>query len=224
MDISYYAWYPFLISSVHLSLSVAVCLSCLLNVSEIEKMPGVPEHKRRTPTGDKFIFRAHPSWQSGRSWHDWALFSWTDTDETAVRILGQIITFIWFAEEDISKIQHLSYVSGDTPGLYVMIETLERPLTVAKTYDRVVVGGRKQLTTNEFHERRRNGMSLTAPNLCLVPVDTIYEAIAAIPDEGGSIWKPPGIRELTILVIDLPPEIPYPSQAFPPYGFLSIRI
>jgi hypothetical protein len=49
-----------------------------------------------------------------------------------------------------------------------------------------VVGGRKQLTTNEFHERRRNGMSLTAPNLCLVPVDTIYEPISAIPDEGGS--------------------------------------
>jgi hypothetical protein len=39
---------------------------------------------------------------------------------------------------------------------------------------------------NEFHERCRNGMSLTAPNLCLVPVDTIYEPIAAIPDEGGS--------------------------------------
>jgi hypothetical protein len=58
-----------------------------------------------------------------------------------VRIPGQIITFIWFAEEDISKIQHLSYVSGDTPGLDAMIETLERPLTVAKTYDRVVVGG-----------------------------------------------------------------------------------
>jgi hypothetical protein len=67
-----------------------------------------------------------------------------------------------------------------------MIETLEHPLTVAKTYDRVVVGGSKQLTTNEFHERRRNGMSLTAPNLCLVPVDIIYEPIVTIPDEGGS--------------------------------------
>jgi hypothetical protein len=67
-----------------------------------------------------------------------------------------------------------------------MIETLARLLTVAKTYNRVVVGGRKQLTTNEFQERRRNGMSLTAPNLSLVPVDTIYEPIAAIPDEGGS--------------------------------------
>jgi hypothetical protein len=29
-------------------------------------------------------------------------------------------------------------------------------------------------------------MSLTAPNLCLVPVGTIYEPISAIPDEGGS--------------------------------------
>jgi hypothetical protein len=77
-----------------------------------------------------------------------------------------------------------------------MIETLERPLAVAKTYDRVVAGGRKQqLTTNEFHERRRNGMSLTAPNLCLVPVDTIYEPIADIPDEGGS----PGDFLLSVL-------------------------
>jgi hypothetical protein len=67
-----------------------------------------------------------------------------------------------------------------------MIEPLECPLAVAKTYDQVVVGGSKQLTTNEFHERCGNGISLTAPNLCLVPVDTIYEPIAAILDEGGS--------------------------------------
>jgi hypothetical protein len=103
-----------------------------------------------------------------------------------VRIIGQIITFIWFAEEDISKIQHLSYVSGDTPGLYAMIETIARPLTVAKTYDQVVAGGSKQLTTNEFHERCQNDMSLTAPYLFPVPVDAIYKPIAAIPDEGGS--------------------------------------
>jgi hypothetical protein len=71
----------------------------------------------------------------------------------------------------------------------VLIHSSYKPpvaLTVTKTHDRVVVGGRKQLTTNEFHERRRNGMSLSAPNLCLVPVYTIYEPIAAIPDEGGS--------------------------------------
>jgi hypothetical protein len=49
-----------------------------------------------------------------------------------VRILGQIITFIWFAEDDISKIQHLSYVSGNRPGLYTMIETLERPLRLQR--------------------------------------------------------------------------------------------
>jgi hypothetical protein len=68
-----------------------------------------------------------------------------------------------------------------------MIETLERPLTVTKKHERVVVAGRNQLTTNEIHERHRNGMSATAPNLCLVPVGTIYEPIAAIPDEGGSL-------------------------------------
>jgi hypothetical protein len=160
-----------------------LCSNILAVVGQDAPIRGCTEHKRRTPTGDKFIFHAHPSWQSGRSWH----FSWTGTAGTPVRIPGQIITFIWFAEEDISKIQHLSYLSGDKPSLYAMIETVERPLSmVARTYDGVVVGGRKQLTTNDFHERRRNGLSLTASNLCVVPVDTIYEPIAAIPDEGGS--------------------------------------
>ena len=147
---------------------------------------GCTEHKRRTPNGDKFIFRAHPSWRGGRSWHDWALFSWTNTDGTSVRIPGQIITFVEFDEVDIRHIQHLPYVSGDTPGLYAMIETLERPLEVAKAHQRVVVEGRKQLTTIEMQDRRRHGMPKTSPNLCLVPVDTIYGPIAALPDVGGS--------------------------------------
>ena len=30
-------------------------------------------------------------------------------------------------------------------------------------------------------------MFVTIPNFCLVPVDTIYEPIAVIPDEGGSL-------------------------------------
>ena len=162
-----------------------LCSNILAELGQDALIRGCTEHKRRTPLGEKFIFRAHPSWRSGSSWHDWALFSWTNSDGLPVRIPGQIITFVLINEHDISKIQHLSYVSGDTPGLYAMIETLERPLTAAKTHERVVVGGRKQLTSNEVLERRRIGMSLSAPNLCLVPVDSIYEPIAAIPDEGG---------------------------------------
>jgi hypothetical protein len=49
-------------------------------------------------------------------------------------------TFKEFIEEDINKLRHLPYVSGDTPGLYAIIETLERPLAVAKTCECVVVG------------------------------------------------------------------------------------
>jgi hypothetical protein len=87
---------------------------------------------------------------------------------------------------DIRHIQHLPYVSGDTAGLYAMIETLERPLEVAKAHQRVEVEGRKQLTTIEMQDHRRYGMPKTSPNLCLVPVDTMYEPIAALPDVGGS--------------------------------------
>ena len=87
--------------------------------------------------------------------------------------------------EDIRALHHLSYVCGTTHGLYALIETMERPLVDATSGTRVVVGGTKSLTNNEMQERRRNGMPVAGNNLCLVPIDTLYEPIAAIPDEGG---------------------------------------
>ncbi len=59
-------------------------------------------------------------------------------------------------------------------------------IPVAQSGQRVVVGGTKRLTSLELNDHCRNGMSLTAMNLCLVSVDTIYEPIATIPDEGGT--------------------------------------
>jgi hypothetical protein len=52
-----------------------LCSNILAILGQDAPIRGCTEHKRRTPTGDKFVFRAHPSWRSGRSWHDWALFS-----------------------------------------------------------------------------------------------------------------------------------------------------
>ena len=114
------------------------------------------------------------------------MFSWADTDASSVHIPTQIITFIEFVEEDISKLQHLPFLYGDTPGLYAMIETLENPLPVAQSGQRDVVGGTKRLTSQELNEHRRNGMPVAAMNLCIVSVDTIFEPIAAIPDQGGT--------------------------------------
>ncbi len=67
-----------------------------------------------------------------------------------------------------------------------MIETLENPLPVAQSGQRDVVGGTKRLTSQELNEHRRNGMPVAAMNLCIVSVDTIFEPIAAIPDQGGT--------------------------------------
>jgi hypothetical protein len=69
-------------SSYHPRFLGWLCSNILAVLGQDVPIRGCTEHKWRTPTGDKFIFRAHPSWRSGRSWHDWALFSWTDTDET----------------------------------------------------------------------------------------------------------------------------------------------
>jgi hypothetical protein len=52
-----------------------LCSNILAVLGQDALIRGCTEHKRRTPTGQKFIFYAHPSWRGGRSWHDWALFS-----------------------------------------------------------------------------------------------------------------------------------------------------
>jgi hypothetical protein len=164
-----------------------LCSNVLAELGPNVAVRGCTEHKRSTQNGDKYIFRAHPAWRGGDSWHDWAVFSWEEEDGTSLRIPAHIITFIEFDEADMRMLYNLPYVFGDTPGLYAMVETLERPLMEAKTGSRVVVGSTKALTKHEIQQRRRNGMPLNAPNLCLVSIDTIYEPIAAIPHEGGLI-------------------------------------
>jgi hypothetical protein len=115
-------------------------------------------YRAQTQNSDwRKVLRAHPSWCGGGCWHNWALFSWTHSDGTPLHIPGQIITFIEFKEEDISKIQRLPQVSGDSPDLHAMIETLEPPLAVAKTHERVVVVGRKQLTIRFGLSRPESG-------------------------------------------------------------------
>jgi hypothetical protein len=49
----------------------------------------------------------------------------------------------------------------------------------------MVVQGTKELTPAEQLHRQENGIPTTAPNLCMVPVDTIYKPIAAIPHQGA---------------------------------------
>jgi hypothetical protein len=142
------------------------CLEWLGSNILAELGPGTQTHKRKTTRGEKFIFRAHPSWRGGVSSNDWAMFSWADTDASSVHIPTQIITFIEFVEEDISKLQHLPFLYGDTSG------------PIWSTCCGV--------TSLELNDHCRNGMPLAAMNLCLVSVDTIYEPIATIPDEGGT--------------------------------------
>jgi hypothetical protein len=115
------------------------------------------------------------------------MFSWENDDGTSLCIPAHIITFIEFDDADMRMLHNLPYVFGDTPDLYAMVETLERPLMDAKTGSRVVVASTKALTKHAIQKHWQNGMPLNAPNLCLVSINTIYEPIAAIPHDGGLI-------------------------------------
>jgi hypothetical protein len=176
-----------IVTSYHPRYLQWLCINILAELGPNDSIRGCTEHKRSTQSGDKYIFRAHPAWRGGESWHDWAVFSWEDDDGMSLRIPAQIITFIEFDGADMRMLQDLPYVFGETPGLYAMVESLERPLMDAKTGSRVVVASTKALSKHAIQQHQRNGMPLNAPNLCLVSIDTIYEPIAAIPHDGGLI-------------------------------------
>jgi hypothetical protein len=176
-----------IVTSYHPRYLEWLCSNILVELGPNVAIRGCTEHKRSTQTGDKYIFHAHPAWRSGDSWHDWAVFSWEDDDRTSLCIPAHIITFIELYDADMRMLRNLPYVLGDTPGLYAMVETLERPLMDAKTGSCVVVASTKAFTKHVIQQHWRNGMPLNAPNLCLVSIDTIYEPIAAIPHDGGLI-------------------------------------
>jgi hypothetical protein len=56
---------------------------------------------------------------------------------------AQIITFVEFSEVDIGLLADLPFYFGSIPGLYAMIETVERALLGARTGTYVVVQGTK---------------------------------------------------------------------------------
>jgi hypothetical protein len=163
-----------------------LCSNVLSELGPNILIRGCAEHKRVTTCGKTYMFRAHPSWRGGDSWHDWAIFAWVQDDGTPVHLPAQIITFVEFSEFDIGLLTDLPFVFGSTPGLYAMIETIERPLAAPRTGHYIVLEGTKELTPAERQQRQVTGIPITASNLCLVPVDTIYEPIAAIPHQGGN--------------------------------------
>ena len=70
-------------------------------------------------------------------------------------------------------------------GLYALIESLEESLPHPGKRSELVVKGSKCLTTQQQRKRRQDGRSVRAPNLYLVPVESIDAPISAIPNLGG---------------------------------------
>ena len=118
-------------------------------------------------------------------WHDWALFQWTDDDGNDQLIPGHIVTFIHLDEYDIGLLEENQHVIGSEPGLYIMMESLEDPLPPSEKYCRIVMEGSKNLNEGQRLSRRNARIPLTQSNTYLVPVDTIYEPIAAVPNLGS---------------------------------------
>lgn len=118
-------------------------------------------------------------------WHDWALFQWLDEDGDYQLVPGHIVTFLHLDESDVGLLEDNEHVVCSEAGLYAMIETLEDALPASKKYSRIVIEGSKTLTADQRANRRNARIPLTQSNTYLVPADTIYEPITAVPNLGG---------------------------------------
>jgi hypothetical protein len=151
---------------------------------------GCTEHKRE----NKYLFRAHPAYRGHNQWHDWALFEWAndagetgdDADDEPYTIPGQIILFLDLPASavgmDVGEETRI-----ESAGMYALIETLEDPLPLRSKRTEIVVPSKKKLTAAQQRKRRRDHRRVITPNIFLVPVETIYEPISALPDIGGEV-------------------------------------
>jgi hypothetical protein len=164
-----------------------LCNHLLAALGPSSSVRGCTEHTRVTSRGARYIFRAHPGYRGGTFWHDWALFQWTESEGETQSIPGHIVTFLYLDLHSISKLQGNEQVVGSDPGLYAMVETLEDPLPPGRRYSRLTCMASKHLTEEQRHHRRMARTHPTRSNTYLVPVDTIYEPIAAVPNVGGRL-------------------------------------
>jgi hypothetical protein len=72
-------------------------------------------------------------------------------------------------------------------GIFALIESLEERLPYPGKRSELVVKGSKPLSTRQQQKRRSDGRKIGAPNLYLVPVESLHEPISAIPNLGAEL-------------------------------------
>jgi hypothetical protein len=100
-------------------------------------------------------------------------------------IPGHIVTFLYLNQGDVNLLEDNEHVVGSEAGLFAMVESLEDPLPPSQRYNHLATMSSKHLTAQQRLNRRNAGINPTRSNTYLVPVDTIYEPIAAVPNAGG---------------------------------------
>jgi hypothetical protein len=113
------------------------------------------------------------------------LFQWQDPGGDSLLIPGHIVTFLYLSQGDVDLLEANEHVVGSDAGLYAMVESLEDPLPASRRYNYLATMSSKHLTAQQRVNRRNAGIHPTRSNTYLVPVDTIYEPIAAVPNAGG---------------------------------------
>lgn len=127
------------------------------------------------------IFRAHPNYRSTGGWFDWALFKWEVDEGVFIDIPGQIVMFFWIPQQN-HPIEIDGRCTVQDEGLYALVESCSTAMPEISKRNRIYEVKDKKVNRTR---KRKKCKEISDKCLYVVSVDTINDAIAAIPNLGS---------------------------------------
>jgi hypothetical protein len=149
-----------------------------------------------------FIFRAHPAYKADCAWQDWAYIEWGEEDGGIIP--GRLLIFVSLLADGFEPF-NINGSAINTPGNYVVIESLEQGLDTVPMDEKVgntfqahgesalVYWSKKELVPIENRKKKRRMKKNVAtddpgddrnyytPKLYMVSVDSITAPCIAVP-------------------------------------------
>ena len=134
---------------------------------------------------DKLIFRAHPNYKNTGGWYDWALFKWVLDDKSTIEVPGQIVMFLDLPEpKETIELDNRSYIEHG--GLYALVESCASAMKDMNKRNRIHEIKDKQVSVSK---KKKKVKEISDKCLYLVSVDTINNALCAIPNLGNNNFE-----------------------------------
>ena len=135
---------------------------------------------------NQLIFRGHPNYNSQGGWYDWALFQWLDNTNNYINVPAQIVMFLYLPSFESKPLILDKRMSIKEEGLYALVESCYHPMKPISSSNRLYEKKDKAAITMRGRKETKH---ISDKCLYLVHVDTINDALAAVPNLGNTNFE-----------------------------------